>query len=73
MLLHMDDQLLDMFTMSLYIVYVHKYEHCKDGRCSFYNLNNIYIYMNLMQHQGLCMFPKGISLFLSCGFYPQLI
>lgn len=68
MLLHMDDQLVDMFKISLCIVYVHKYAHCKDGRCRFYNLNNIYIYRNLMEHQGLCMFPDGISHFLSCGF-----
>lgn len=54
--------------LRLCIVYVHKYAHCKDGRCRFYNLNNIYIYRNLMEHQGLCMFPDGISHFLSCGF-----
>lgn len=73
MLLHIDDQLVDMFKISLYIVYVHKYAHCKGGRCSFYNLNNIYIYTNLMEHQGMCMFPGGIRHFLSCGFFPQLI
>lgn len=54
--------------LRLCIVYVHKYAHCKDGRCRFYNLNNIYIYRNLMEHQGLCMFPDGISHFVSCGF-----
>lgn len=69
----MDDQLLDMSKISCHIVYVHNYEHCKDGRCSFYILNNMYIYMNLMDHQGLCMFPDGIRYFLSCGFFPQLI
>lgn len=69
MLLHMDDQLVDMLKIYLCIAYVHKYAHCKDGRCSFYNFNIIYIYMNLMEHQGLCMFPDGISLFFSCGVF----
>lgn len=71
MLLHIDDQLVDMFKISLYIVCVHKYALCKDGRCSFYNLNNTYIYsMNLLEPQGLCMFLMELAIFFHVDFFP---